>query len=287
MGAFTLSSSQQSTGSEKGLCEPSEVGEWEPGPDLKPPGWLKCRSSIIKHTLQFHCIQIAVMLLAIVILLDLALKWDVLRPPVHQNIISVLLSPINLQNAAPLQSESPTNWVDWWIRIQSLLGFGTLLVATFVWYGEIHKEWMNALPKRMSVFFIHKRRPAIVCRHIWLAGEGDLRAWGQQVAAQAACVRFLNFYPNLKAQAPGLAVEPDGKICRHYVVCFELTDDNSFLAEDPVKCFYQNMAAGSNTVFSVPLEELQKAVSPSVFPFEWPEGASVPTQTALSMHPPK
>lgn len=259
--------------------EPTADHEWEPGPDLKRPGWLKCRFSILRYALKFHRTQIVIMFCALALLVVLVLKWNVLRPPMQsqgliqmaaeivQGITSVLYSPMFFQNAIAISAVSPSNWVDWWIRVQSSLGIGTLLVALFVWYGEIREDWENSLPKRMSVFFLHKGLPAIVCRYIWLAGESDLRAWGQQVAAQAARERFLNFYPNVKALAPDLAVGVDGAICRHYTVCFELMDDNPFLKTNQGRCFYQNMATGSCGVSSVSLEALKKGVSASVFPF--------------------
>lgn len=277
-------------------AQPSEP-QWGPGRDLDPPGWLRCRYSILRHALQYHRIQIAIMVLALVLLIELVLKWDVLRLPMNfqnstslvievlRDIIGVLSSPIQYQNATTLSSASPSNLADWWIRVQSLLGIGTLLVAIFVWYGEIREDWEKRLPKRMSVFFLHKGWPVIVCRYIWLAGEGDLRAWGQQVAAQAACERYLNFYPNLKAQDPRLAVWIDGMICRHYVLCFELTDENPFLAKYLGMVRYQNIATDSNIVFTVPLADLKKKVPASVFPFDWPDEAfNTQTQTTLLMY---
>jgi hypothetical protein len=166
--------------------------------------------------------------------------------------------------------------------VQSLLGGGTLLVALFVWYGEISEKWENSLPKRMSVFFLSQSLPVIVCRYVWLADEGDLRAWGQQVAAQAAQVPYLRFYPNIKAEAPSRAVWIDKKICRHYVVCFELTDKNPDLGKYRGKCHYQNMATGKNEVFSVPLAQLQRDVPASVCPFKWPDGPiKVQSQTTI------
>jgi hypothetical protein len=156
--------------------------------------------------------------------------------------------------------------------VQSLLGGGTLLVAIFLWYGKIREEWENRLPKRMSVFFLYQGLPAIICRYVWLADEGDLRAWAQQVAAQAAQVQYLRFYPNIKAEIPSKVMWIDSKICRHYAVCFELTDNNPDLKKHHGNCCYQNMATGRNEVFVVPLEDLKRELPASVFPFKWPEG---------------
>jgi hypothetical protein len=275
----------QETVQEKSENELPVEDKWVPGPNLNEPGWLRCKSSILGHALRLHLVQISVMVFALALLIDLVLRWDELRPPLHlqyslqtirevlQNIATVLISsPMFFQNGIAQSTESPSTWIGWWINVQSLLGGGTLLVALFVWYGEIREEWENRLPKRMSVFFLYQGLPAIICRYVWLADEGDLRAWAQQVAGQAAQVPYLRFYPNVKAEIPSKAVWIDKKICRHYVVCFELTDNNPDLKKYLGKCCYQNMATGKNEVFVVPLEELQREVPTSVFPFKWPEG---------------
>ncbi len=258
MGASGQASSPDLTNVEKAVGPESTDPQWDPGPDLDPLSSTQRRKLIRDYVLQHHRNQIVVMILAILLLGIGACVWDELHPPIFNN-----------STAVP--STSPSNWADWVIRIQAFFGLTTLLVALFVWIGEIREDWENRLPKRMSVFFLHKGWPVIVCRYIWLAGQDDLRAWGQQVAAQAAEQRFLNFYPNVTAQHPELAIWIDGMICKHYVVCFELTDQNPFLTRYSGMCRYQNVATGSNIVFSVPLTDLQSGVSASVFPFQWPE----------------
>jgi len=269
----------------------TDEAKWELGPNLKRPGWLRSRLSITGYILRHHCFQIAIMALALLLIIDLVLRWDELRPPLHiqismqmitgliQDALQVLLySPMFFQDGSIASSKSPSTWVDWWVYVQSLLGGGTLLVALFVWYGEIREDWENARPKRMSVFFLHKGYPVIICRYIWLAGEGDLRAWGQQVAAQAVGEHVLRFYPNVRAEVPRLVMWTDGNICRHYELCFELMDmnkekkENLFLEELELKneCRYQNMAK-SNMVSPVKLADLRKKVPTSVLPFNWPE----------------
>lgn len=276
---------------EKAAAETTIYPKWEPGPDLKIPSLHQRFFSIIHHARRTQTAQIGIMLFALLILIGLILKWDELRPPISSHGLTQLLaevirkfsslwySPIFFENDNPASSKSPTTWIGWLLNAQSLLGVGTLLVAFFVWYGEIREDWENTLPKRMSVFFLHKGLPVIVCRNVWLAGEGDLRAWGQQVAAQSVGEHILHFYPNVKAQDPALAIWVDGKICKHYSVCFDLKDmdkdkdrkQNLFLEKYAGYCRYQNMASDSNIVSSVPLACLQRRVSASVFPFDWPK----------------
>jgi hypothetical protein len=269
---------------------------WDPGPDLKSPGHWKRGTSIFVYTWRHHCIQITIVISALLFLLVGVLKWDVLQPPIHfqngswvvaeiaQNIIRVLSSPNHFPNAPVVSPGSPSNWGEWWIRIESFLGIGTLFVALFVWYGEIRENWENDLPKRMSVFFFYNDLPVIVCRYVWLAGADDLRAWGQQVAAQAAFnERSLEFSPEIKTQDPSLVIEEDGNmICKHYIVSFQLKRMPSLLANYSLAkdseicpygrdtkaskckdrrslliCRYQNFAGKDKSVHSVPSSKVE------------------------------
>lgn len=258
-----------------------------PGPDLESAGWIKSHISIIGYACLSNTIQIIIIIVVIAILCFLVQRWNVLRMPVDQSLMNIFFSTVQPANSSTQSAGGPSDLVDWLMRLQSVLGIGTLLVAINVWYNEIYEDWENSLPKRMSVFFLRQGKPAIVCRYIWLAGEADLRAWGQQVAAQAVNGR-LDFYPNVRAEDPKLMKWTDGSICRHYAVCFDLMENdadsdnknnpndqknmpkNPFLKVYPGQCRYQNLASGSNMVFSVPLKELKLKLNPSALPFNWP-----------------
>lgn len=259
----------ETTVREKGVDAQSTIQQWDPGPDLELLSLPQRRKLIREYAWKHHRGHIAITIVAVLLLCLGAYAWNDLHPPIQS------------QNSNTASSTSPTNWADWLIRIQAFLGLPTLFVAIFVWYGNIQKDWENDLPNRMSVFFLHNGLPAIICRYVWLAGEDDLRAWGQQVAAQAVGEPRLSFYPNVSAQIPKLAIWIDGNICKHYTVCFELMDmdqekkQNLFLKKYSGKCCYQNMAIGSNIVSPVPLADLQRRVSASVFPFDWPENKAI------------
>jgi hypothetical protein len=212
------------------------------GPNLKSPSLLERGKSIFLYAYKNHSTQIIIMTTALLLLVIGIFKWDVLFPP------------INFQNTTSMPSASPSNWADWWMRIQSFLGVGTLFVALFVWYSGIREDWENSLPKRMSVFFFHLGRPVIICRYVWLQGADDLRAWGQQVAAQAAYnERYLEFSPEIRTNDPSLIVEmKDDMICKHYTICFQLKNLPPSLKEDSSTCRYQNFEAIDNSVHSIP-----------------------------------
>lgn len=227
---------------------------WDLGPDLKPSPLLKRGKSIFVYAIKNYLIQIIIMILALLVLGFAILNWDVLLMPIHP------------QNPTAIPSATPSNWADWWMRVQSFLGMGTLLVALFVWYSRIRDNWEDHLPKRMSVFFFYLGKPVIICRYVWLASEDDLRAWGQQVAAQAADneqrpEQRLKFSPEIKTRNPGLIIsERDNTICRHYKICFQLNALPPSLIKESGMCRYQNFASKDNRVHPVP-QELVAALS--------------------------
>ena len=215
------------------------------GPDLKPLGWRE-HLEIFFHILKFHGVKIVIMISAILGLVVALHAWNELYPPMQ------------IQNATMMTSVSPSNWAGWLGNLQSYLAVGTFFVALFVWYGEIRDDWQNELPKRMSVFFFHAGDPVIVCRYVWLAGAEDLRAWGQQVAAQAVDNdRILKFGPDVKTQVPDLLIGLDGTVCKHYAVRFRLKELPSLL-KDTRNCRYQNFEATDKDVHTISVEEAMK-----------------------------
>ncbi|MBN1323318.1 MAG: hypothetical protein JW986_04865 [Methanotrichaceae archaeon] len=162
--------------------------------------------------------------------------------------------PWQLLNAtAALPVAAPTSWADYIGRWQTYLAVGTLLVAGFVWYGEIRDEWVNTRPKRMSVFFFMDDKPHVIIRYVWLADAGDMRAWGQQVARQAVHGQQLDFSPDIEARER-LEKWTNGDPFMHYAVCFKLTGLNDYLRKNQGICRYQNLAGDIKDVQSIPLE---------------------------------
>lgn len=166
---------------------------------------------------------------------------------------------------------TPEGIVEWLLNAQTILGMGTLFVALFVWIGEIEEDWENDLPKRLSVFFFWEANPLIVSRYAWLAGEDEIRTWGQQVGVQAQDAQlgekpsdlFLHFGPDVQARDPEFLIGPEGAVWKHYSVCFRLTGLNKSLERTKGFCRYQNMV-GINTAadnFPMELVELIQEVS--------------------------
>lgn len=83
---------------------------------------------------------------------------------------------------------------------ESIAGTGTLLFVIFSWVNGIRQEWENNLPKRITAEFRFEGRNVMVCRDALLINEAEARAWGQQIGAQMASVRWLKFEPYYKLE---------------------------------------------------------------------------------------
>jgi hypothetical protein len=148
-------------------------------------------------------------------------------------------------------------------------------MALLVWLGEVHEDWVESRPKLMTCLFLFQGRPAIVCRHVDLAGPGDLRAWAQQVCAQAVGARFLDFYPAFHVCRPRLGrLDPSrtpGWVARlrqtltgedlrqHFVIQFHLRPAASNSSwRRPDACHYLNAAASPAAARPIPTAEAER-----------------------------
>lgn len=186
-------------------------------------------------------------------------------------------------------SHTPESIIEWLLNAQTILGIGTLLVALFVWIGEIEENWENDLPKRLSVFFFWEAKPLIVCRYAWLAGEDEIRTWGQQVGVQAQDVMpgekppdsFLHFGPDMQTRNPELLVGTKGEVWKHYSICFRLTGLNKSLERTKDYCRYQNIAGIDTVADNFPMELVESIEEVSswkqkMIQKKWSSNPSVP-----------
>lgn len=72
-------------------------------------------------------------------------------------------------------------WQSW---MEPFLAFSTIAIAIFIWYNEKKQEWENALPKKLDVYFQHGEKVIYQVRNAPLAGDNDIRQWGQQIGRQ-------------------------------------------------------------------------------------------------------
>ena len=219
-------------------------------PALRPLRRFEVFWSLLRYGLRTRAGQVVITVAGIAVILLAVLSSSSLRTPWHSpGLPSARSAAVGPQPPSPplptTPSSHPTNdWPGWLGNIQSLLGPFTLLIALFVWFSELCEDWENDLPLRMNVYFFHAGQPAIVCRHVWLAGAEDLRAWGQQVGGQAVGER-LDFSSDVQARPPVIVLQPDGRVAKLCAVCFHLTKLPMPMAAAPGGCRYQNLLAAN------------------------------------------
>lgn len=77
------------------------------------------------------------------------------------------------------------NFGDMWQRwMEPFLAFATIFIAGFIWYNEKKQDWENNLPKKLKVFFFLGEKVFYQVENAPLAGDNDIRQWGQQIGRQ-------------------------------------------------------------------------------------------------------
>ncbi|MGB1216774.1 MAG: hypothetical protein ACPG5P_02800 [Saprospiraceae bacterium] len=111
----------------------------------------------------------------------------------------------------------------WWTEaIDPLIGVAVFVMTIFLWYAKNDMDWENKLEKRLTVGFVYDGDELLRCIGAYLAGEGDIRAWGMQIGAQMSGRRFLKLEPNIKYFKPQIIEDRSGKLIKLYRVEFEL-----------------------------------------------------------------
>lgn len=124
----------------------------------------------------------------------------------------------------------------WSKIIDPVLGLLTLLVAGFVWFDEMSREWEEKLPKRLTVIFKLQEgesyREVMRCEEAYLADSADIRQWGQQIGSQMTGGKRLDFQPFIAHDEP--IVERNFKL---YFITFFLTKLPDAKTPDDEKLF--------------------------------------------------
>ncbi|MBI5136852.1 MAG: hypothetical protein HZA24_05885 [Nitrospirae bacterium] len=109
----------------------------------------------------------------------------------------------------------------WPNRIDPWIAFVTLGVAVVIWFMERHREWVDGLPKRLDVLFIHKETPLMECRGADLASVTDIRALAQQIGMQMTGGVSLDFkIPMVQIQVERPTKDAAGHFIRYRAVLF-------------------------------------------------------------------
>jgi hypothetical protein len=131
--------------------------------------------------------------------------------------ISILML---LLSAVPLDT--------WWNgRLDPFSGTLTFILAFVIYIQNTINQWEDDLPKKLTVHFKYNDKYVLTCHEAYLAAEGDIRAWGQQIGQQMTSGTYLNFFPYLDNKKP----VPLGNKFMLYEVTFYLRD-TKFKRED-------------------------------------------------------
>lgn len=97
--------------------------------------------------------------------------------------------------------------VRWNSDIDQIVSLATLMVALFVWYGEIVEDWKNNLPKRLTLRFENDQGELVLlCIKAHLSDVADMRTLGQQIGSQ-----MCDNNRNLEFRAPYI-IQSTGKV---------------------------------------------------------------------------
>lgn len=120
----------------------------------------------------------------------------------------------------------------WQKYADSVIGLITLVIAFLVWYQESSESYREALPKRLTVHFVHvtrifdeeTMREVMRCDKAILSHEGDVRALAQQIGRQmSGNERDLKLRPMLDMLKKDIEKER-GEPYMHYVVTIVLLE---------------------------------------------------------------
>lgn len=120
-------------------------------------------------------------------------------------------------------------WVNW---LDPFLAAATVLLALALWVSGLRDRWKASLPKTLTVHFALEPEaggePEYVysCYDAYLAGESDIRTWGQQIGQQMNGGGLLSFFPYLYEKGPDLTCAADGRFHLAYEVTIHLRRDD-------------------------------------------------------------
>jgi hypothetical protein len=76
------------------------------------------------------------------------------------------------------------NWHQDMSWLDPLAGLGTLVLAAFLWFNNLHIAWENQLPKRITVQYLYNGKPVMEAKDTTLTDIADARTWALQVGQQ-------------------------------------------------------------------------------------------------------
>lgn len=111
----------------------------------------------------------------------------------------------------------------WNESFNAYAGISTLVVAIFVWLGELQQDWRASLPNKLTVSFKYEGRLEMICHRADLANVSDARALALQIGQQMASNQQLKFNAAKIRQTGGDVEKGEtGQFQRHYFLEIDL-----------------------------------------------------------------
>jgi hypothetical protein len=107
-------------------------------------------------------------------------------------------------------------------NIGSVLESIAVLATLFIASSVLREERLKNLDKKLTVIFEYKKKRVMVCEKAYLAGESDIRQWGQSIGQLMNHGARLHFEPFI--QETDTVMEENGKQYKHYTALFTLED---------------------------------------------------------------
>lgn len=143
--------------------------------ELRKPGWWNKNFKVLGHSWREKKVILAASLVILVVIFWLVWGTNKLNIP-----LAVCLKNLDCWWSA---------WAD------PLFGLGTFIIAIVIAYLNLSREWEAKIDKKLTVHFKYRDKYIMTCYNAYLAHEGDIRQMSQQIGAQMAKVRWLEFYP--------------------------------------------------------------------------------------------
>ena len=105
-------------------------------------------------------------------------------------VFAIIMLVADINGVESIQNIRSSHWSQ---VISKYIAFGAFVFSVAIWTTTLFKEWRDSLPKRLSVYFILDDHCLMYCNYAYLSGEADIRQTAQQIGAQIADLRFLNF----------------------------------------------------------------------------------------------
>jgi hypothetical protein len=110
----------------------------------------------------------------------------------------------------------------------------TLFAVVFTAFNVLHRQRLDELDKKLTVSFQYENKIVLLCENAYLAGESDIRQWGQSIGQLMNNGERLDFEPFIRETS--IIDKHNKKQYRHYKVVFTL-NSLSKVSEETFKLY--------------------------------------------------